>query len=224
MSRKRKCNRHTNMENKPITSQHIPGPDDLINSEKPLQDLLFRPMIYKKNSESSPVDFDHIVVPFKIQENRVFMIAFMSSLGDTSVYTECYEMDPKKPCSLYRDAMSLMRECLKMEKLTGAEYYFGKLDKALKHYLYTIQLFIDRKLLDREQALAVIKELDVNTDDIIEASQSVTESIAEAQIRQEQMIGETRARSAANRIITDFITSVLDRKKNSIHTEDQTEE
>lgn len=178
--------------------------------EKPFKDLLFRPTIFKGRPNST-VDFDHITVPFAIRDDRIFMIMFMDGCGDLSVYTEMCEADPEKPSETYRDAMPLMKECLEMEKLTGTEYYFGHLDKALERYLYAMQLFIDKGIIKKDRALEIVQELGIGTADMMHASRSVSLDIAKAKVREDRMHGMAGERDMADSIMADFIMSVLTR-------------
>lgn len=181
--------------------------------EKPFKDLLFRPTIFKGRPNST-VDFDHITVPFAVRDNRVFMIMFMDGCGDLSMYTEMCEADPEKPSETYRDAIPLMKECLEMEKLTGTEYYFGHLDKALERYLYAMQLFIDKKIIEKDRALEIVKELGIGTTDMAHASISVEQDIMKAKMREDRMRGMAGERDIADSIMTDFIISILNNGKN----------
>lgn len=211
MRKSRKNNKRNNnqqVKNTPITSQKIPGPEEIQEYDTPIKDLLFRPLIYKSGSDRT-VDFEHIRVPFLIKDNRVFMLTFIDGCGSMSVYIECYETDPEKPYDSYRDAIPLMKECLEVEQLTGTEYYFGKLDKLLEQYLYAMQLFIDKNIATKEQAVEIIKELGIESEAMADASQTVTYKIEEEKMREAQMRGEVRARAAAGNMILNFLSDIL---------------
>lgn len=223
-NRKRTNNYQVKPANTPIASQKIPGPEEIQAGDIPVKDLMFRPLIYKSSSNTQ-VNFDHIVVPFLIKDNLTFMMMFMDGCGNTSVYTECYEMDPEKPSDTYRDAMQLMKECLEIEQLTGTEYYFGKLDKALERYLYAMQLFIDKNIITKEHAIEIIKELGIESEAMESASESVANKITETKMREARMYEKARARTTAGDIILKFLSDMLgmDNDNDVIDTEDMEE-
>lgn len=205
MGRKR-YRQDKNKTTKPAAKQTIPELDELM--EPLFKELLFRPLIYKPSSGTT-IDFDHIMVPFMMKDGLVFMMMFMDSCGGLSAYTECCEADPEKPSTQYRDAMGLMKECLEIERLTGTEYYFGKLDKALERYLYSMQLFVDKGILDADSALEIVKELEVDAETVEKASRSVEIKIGEARMREEDIYGKPKARAAAGDIMMKFVMSIL---------------
>lgn len=210
-NRKRNRNHNHRQDVAPVTSQPVSSPYSKEEKGEPIGELLFKPVIYGSSRSERTIDFEHINVPFLIKDNLVFMLMFMDSCGDLSVYTECYEADPKEPLGSYRDGMQLMRQCLEIEQQTGVAYYFGKLDNALKHYLYAMQLLVDKGFLSRGQAVEIVKELGVEADDMEQASQTVGDDIKESIIRNERMRGEARARANAGSIMTRFLRDILGR-------------
>ena len=197
----RKKRNHTTMERSIASSEAI-NPNNAV--EPKWKDLLFHPLIYKSKSTRT-IDFESIQIPFLIRENRIYMIMFMDGFGDISIYTECIEADPEKPSETYRDALYLMKECFEIQQLTGTRYYFGHLDSSLEHYLYALQLFIDRNILTKERAMEIIEELGFNADDMIKTKQSVVSDIE--QTEQQKMAAKEWA--FVNEIITKFIISIM---------------
>lgn len=206
--------KHYNKNNTPIARKKIPGLEEAQNmAEKPLKELLFHPLMYKSSSGERAIDFEHIVVPFYIKGNLVFMLMFMDGCGSTSAYVECYDTDPEKPSETYKDAIPLMHECLEIEQHIGVEYYFGKLDKSLERYLYGMQLCINKEFLSKEQALEMIKELGMTDDDMAIASQSVADAIEESFQKEARMRREASVRSSVNDMILEFLMSITENKK-----------
>lgn len=215
----RKRRNHKPNNNKAIVSHQA-----LISgqaSEESAEELLFKPIVYKTSSVDKTVDFENLKIPFLIKDNLVFMMTFVDCCG-LSVYVTCHEMNPKNPIDSYRNALPIIKECLKVEKLTGTEYYFGKLDKALEHYLYALRLFIDKDILTKEKALELVKELGVGDDDIEQASNSVKYDIEKSRMRDARMIVETKAKDAAAEMMMKFISSIIEEE--SPDKEEQTGE
>lgn len=218
-------NRKRNRNNTPIAQQRILSPQEVkekaaVINEKPLRELLFHPLIYKTSTHRS-IDFDNMIIPFLIKETRVFFLSFMNGCGDVSVYTQCYIENPDEPSESYQDAMTLMRECLEVERLTGTDYYFGKLDKALEHYLYALQLFVDKDLLSKEAALDLVKELGAGDQDMEAASFIVSQRMEDAKIRDAEMRAEARARSEAGDILMNFLLSMLQKDEPETEKDDE---
>lgn len=219
-------NRERNRNNIPIAQQRILSPQEVkekaaIIDEKPLRELLFHPLIYKASTHRS-IDFDNMIIPFLIKETRVFFLSFMNGCGDVSVYTQCYIENPDEPSELHQDAMTLIRECLEVERLTGTDYYFGKLDKALEHYLYALQLFVDKDLLSKEAALDLVKELGTSDQDMETAALIVSQRMEDAKIRNAEMRAEARARSDVGDILMNFLLSILQKDEPKIEKDDKT--
>lgn len=209
-----------------VAQQRILSPQEVkkkaaVIDEKPLRELLFHPLIYKTSTHRN-IDFDNMIIPFLIKETRVFFLSFMDGCGDVSVYTQCHIENPDEPNELYQDAMTLMRECLEVEKLTGTDYYFGKLNKALEHYLYALQLFVDKDLLSKEAALDLVKELGATDQDMENAAVIVSQRMEDAKIRDAKMRAEARVRSEAGDILMNFLLSMLQKDESDTEKEDET--
>lgn len=183
-------NKKRNRNNRPVQnvtpSVAVTPPVDMtVDTEEPIKNLLFRPLIYRANSSGydRTIDFEHLLVPFMIKDNKVFLLMFMDSCGrGTNIYTECYEMDPDQPCTSYRDGMSHMKECLDVERLTGTQYYFGHLDKAVDRYLYAMQLFVNKGILEEEKAVELVTELDATKEDMHMIFMSIDNNVTENKI------------------------------------------
>lgn len=219
-------NRKRNRNNAPLAQQRILSPQEVkekaaIIDEKPLRELLFHPLIYKTSTHRN-IDFDNMIIPFLIKETRVFFLSFMNGLGDASVYTQCYIEDPDSPSKSHEDVIVLMRECLEVQKLTGTDYYFGKLNKALEHYLYALQLFVDKDLLSKEAALDLVKELGATDQDMENAAVIVSQRMEDAKIRDAKMRAEAKVRSEAGDILMNFLLSMLQKDESDTEKEDET--
>lgn len=206
-----KRNRKKNHQSKPIMSERIAGPEEIMknmeNEKEPLENLLFRPLIYKSSRDT--IQFDTIYVPFSIEGSLLFMLMVMDGIGDTSIYVECYETDGKTPLDSLRDGTYLIRKNLEMEKLTGIQYYFGKLDKAFNHYLYALQLFVSRGILPKEQAVGLVKELGVDVEDMAASFQSVQDDMEKCRRNEAMIKGIKEESSKVSDMVRNFMVMIM---------------
>lgn len=203
-----KRNRKRTMNNRVYPAASSEPVSTKAEPKKSANDLLFRPLFYKRTRDQE-VQFEYMRIPFLIKDNRTFMLSFSDGCGDTSIYTEMYVTDPGEPVGSFEDHMEIMKECLEIEKLTGVTYHYGKLDKAVQEYLYGLQLFVDRKIMTKEQALALAGDLGFDIDDIMAACQSVSDDLEKSKMRYNRMNRDAKARQVANEAMTKFIMSML---------------
>lgn len=158
---KKKCN------NTPIATQKI---QNGILAE----DLLYRPITYDTKSDMT-LDFDHIRVPFKIQGEKLFLIAFMDSC-DLSVYLECLPLK-EGMLSGYCDMSADMKECLEVQEIMGIEYYFGHLNNVYNHYMYVLNILVNKGLINNEKSLELIRDVGFDESLVSQAVDSVEDQL-----------------------------------------------
>lgn len=203
-------NKRSNRQLQPAASQCIKGAGAKPQMEKTLEELrkvLFRPLIFN-NSSGRTIDFEHIQIPFLLKGSHLYTVMFLDSCGDTSIYTECYELENGNPFESYKDATELMKEVLEVEKTTGIPYYFGKIDKALETYLYGLQLFVDKEMLDRDKAVELARDLGFDTEAMLDMHQAVSDRIEETMKRREQRMLERKEQKTAADIMMQFLSDI----------------
>lgn len=122
----------------------------------PAKELLYRPISH--DSKDHALDFDYIMIPFQIQNNKLFVLQIMHSCT-TSIYLEYLPLKDGK-LSGYRDITADMKECFQMQETTGVEFYFGKLNNAYNHYMYVLNILLEKNIIDKETAKGLIKDID----------------------------------------------------------------
>lgn len=148
------------------------------------KDLLFHPVV--STATRGTPEFD-IYVPFLIRNRRVFLLNFIDSCGDLSIYVEVWPESSDRFCG-YEDAIPLMKDCLDVQKETGVPYYFHKLDKAVSRYLYALHLLMEKEFLKKEKALALAKELYADEGDMAWAHILLSEKIRASEKERERMM------------------------------------
>ncbi len=229
MSRRRKkccsrCGYCTKPQNNSAIGQmFMPG----ITEKKavPAADLLFRPVSYDSGTDRI-LDFENVFVPFKIEENLIYIISFMDM--DLSIYLECRELkDGTLPG--YADISKRIKNCLDMQTRTGINYYFGKLDKTYNQYIYILEILVEKGFLEAEKAVELIKEIgfyEENPDSAVEhAIISVEAELDQVKIRRRNMGLASENIKKAGDVLVEFFKTISSKKdENSEEDEDLKED
>lgn len=205
-NKKYRRNRKPNMSKTEtvIARQELPEATTALSAK----DLLFKPLGYNINSSDQVIDFDHIRVPFKITDSNVFLLSFMDSCN-VSVYIECHKMTSDDSFSNYMDLSESMKQCLEVQEFMGVEYYFGKLNKTLDRYLYALQLFVDKGILDADAAMDLISNFGFDTEKMKSAIQSVNNELQVTRERLAMLRNGAEDRKPAGDMIIEFLTGLL---------------
>lgn len=190
-----------------LASKEIQGPETkTFNPEE----LLFRPIAYMKGRHGSP-EFS-IYVPFLIRNGNVFLLDFIDGCGGQSLYVEMWKADSEQ-FDGYEDAIPYLKDCLDVQKQTGVQFYFGKADKAVRNWLYALQLLVDKGILDDEKALEIAGELDMGDGDMNEA---VSETAAEMEKNNARMVRMRGEQKTAADAMMEFVSLMNDAMNEAI--------
>lgn len=193
--------------NNAVASAQVPYKDEKPEGVLP-QDVLFRPCLYERGDSDLTVDFEHMMVPFMLNGNRLFSMLFMDGIG-VSAYIECHELGKSGRLRGRMDGTDLVKECMEVEKLTGAPYYFGKLDKCVEYYLYAMQLFMDRNILSKQRALEILAEFGFAAGDMASAKDHVEAEIEKSKEYEARSKAEAKNREKAGDAMMKFVTDIL---------------
>lgn len=191
------------IQSTPVQESKITGP--------PAESLLFKPCTSQTHGT---MEFECIFVPFLFKDGRMFVLYFIDGCGDLSVYIKCYAQDPKEPLGSYMDGTADMKACLEMQELTGVEYYFGKLNKAVQNYLYALQLFVDKEIMSADTALSLIETLGFNPDRMRAEAEHVEQMLETAKERRAKRLGIRDEQPPIGNAVMDFINTILGLDKN----------
>lgn len=174
-----------------LASKEIQGPETkTFNPEE----LLFRPIVYMKGRHGSP-EFS-IYVPFLIKNGNMFLLDFIDGCGGQSLYVEMWKADAEQ-FDGYEDAIPYLKDCLEVQKQTGVQYYFGHADKAVRNWLYTLQLFMDKGIIDVGKALELAGELGIEKENMQTAAAETAAEVAKSDARMARMRGEQKTAADA---------------------------
>lgn len=183
---------------KTVISCTPPGP--------PAETMLFKPVMHKSSSEH--LDFDYIYVPFLFKNDRMFILSFMDGIGDLSVHTQCEVQKPEEPNERYMDVTDLIKDCLEVQEITGVEYYFGRLNKAVCNYLYALRLLANKKIIDEEKAIALAGELGFDMKQMKENAQRAEWNLKEAERRHAERMGKQEEKHVGDAVM-EFVANIL---------------
>lgn len=184
-----------------LASKEIQGPETkTFNPEE----LLFRPVTYMKGRHGSP-EFS-IYVPFLMKNGNMFLLDFIDGCGGQQLYVEMWKADAGQ-FDGYEDAIHYLKDCLDVQKQTGVQYYFGHADKAVRNWLYALQLFVGKGIIDAGKALELAAELDVTENDMQAAADETAAEIAKSDARMIRMRGERKTAADA---IMEFVSLMND--------------
>lgn len=174
-----------------LASKEIQGPETkTFNPEE----LLFRPIVYMKGRHGSP-EFS-IYVPFLIKNGNMFLLDFIDGCGGQSLYVEMWKADAE-PFDGYEDAIPYLKDCLEVQKQIGVQYYFGHADKAVRNWLYALQLFMDKGIIDVGKALELAGELGIEKENMQTAAAETAAEVAKSDARMARMRGEQKTAADA---------------------------
>lgn len=200
--RKRKKAGHASLQTSMQCSEKIP------TDAVPAESLLFHPVISRSGGWDRHIDFENINIPFQIRDNIMFQLLFISGCGDNSVYLKAVKLNPDRLIHEHQDAIPLMKACLEMEQLTGVTYYFGHLQSAVKQYLYALQLFTACKILTKEQAISLAETLGYDTEEMKQASETVSQDMEQTRIKRAEMRRKAEVQTTAAGLMLDFLNSM----------------
>lgn len=146
-----------------------------------LDKAMFHPIMHSSSMGTGSPDFD-IHVPFLVKGGNVFLLHFMDSCGDMTLYTEMWGVGSKWMDG-FEDALPAIRDCLEVQEMTGVQYYLEKADRAVEKWLYTLQLLADKGLLEKERALELARELGMAEKAMADARMVIDMKIEQARQR-----------------------------------------
>ena len=194
-----------------LASKEIQGPETkAFNPEK----LLFRPVTYVKNRHGSP-EFS-IYVPFLIKDGNMFLLDFIDGCGGQQLYVEMWKADAGQ-FDGYEDAVPYLKDCLDIQKQIGVQYYFGHADKAVRNWLYALQLFVDKGIIDAEKALELAGELEIGKSGMETAAAKTAAEVAKSDARMTRMRGEQKTAADA---VMEFVSLMNDAVNEAIQEAD----
>lgn len=162
-------------------------------------DLLYKPIAH--GSGGSKCDFDIIMVPFKIQGDKLFLINAVD-VCSVSFHLEYVPLTEGR-ISGYWDISEIMKECLEVQEETGVTYYYGKLDKAYQNYMYILRVLISRNIITKKEAKKLILAVDFDEDRFDRAANEV-----EAKL--ESVLAEERRAKSAGDMILGFLQQIIE--------------
>lgn len=198
--RKRRNKHNPSRPAAPVIQQEI-----YTSAGRPIKNMLFKPVSYQSRGN---LGFDHLMVPFRVDKEKVFALAFMDSC-ELTVYIECFTLDKNGILSGYDDMSAHMKECLEMQEALGVPYYFGKLDKTFNQYLYALQIFINKGFLDKEKAIELIKDIGFDPERIQECVAAVEAEIEKGKEQRRRMGLKNEPVNAAGDTLVEFLMSIL---------------
>lgn len=184
-----------------LASKEIQGPETkTFNPEE----LLFRPIVYMKGRHGSP-EFS-IYVPFLIKNGNMFLLDFIDGCGGQSLYVEMWKADAEQ-FDGYEDAIPYLKDCLEVQKQIGVQYYFGHADKAVRNWLYALQLFVGKGIIDVGKALELAGELEIGKSGMETAAAETAAEVAKSDARMTRMRGEQKMAADA---VMEFVSLMDD--------------
>ena len=184
-----------------LASKEIQGPETKTFDP---EELLFRPIVYMKGRHGSP-EFS-IYVPFLIKNGNMFLLDFIDGCGGQSLYVEMWKADAEQ-FDGYEDAIPYLKDCLEVQKQIGVQYYFGHADKAVRNWLYALQLFVGKGIIDVGKALELAGELEIGKSGMGTAAAETAAEVAKSDARMTRMRGEQKMAADA---VMEFVSLMDD--------------
>lgn len=126
-----------------------------------LSDSLFKPHVYWSKTNNGYIrdfDFDGIYIPFKVVDNRVYCIHYFDSFKKKVMLTMKTENEGENDNS-YINCDAMMKEALHVQQEIGIEYYFGKLNNAVKNYITALRILLEKKYITQEDYVKLCEDI-----------------------------------------------------------------